>query len=475
MRKPLLIFALLLLSGSLLYFDALASSCMSQPPLYEAFKQADAVFTGTVVKMEKIKVKYDENEPEIENDIFHFQIIEAFKGVGGNTVQINAGGEEDNFYSDFTVGESLLIFADKDEKFFYSGACRRRQSLDFAADEIFFIREMLKGKPESQLYGSIKRGDTFPGTDKTRVTNLANIKITVESSEKRFATATDKNGIFRFNNLPQGKYNLKAIVPSTNGKLRGDEIVFTVAPDKKISYVDENHGYAIEDNYFLELIVKWDNNVSGNIYDAEGKTVKHACAALLPVDLANNRKDLTDKKSFDWECSDDFWLGGETPGQYILAIETFAPFGKQHKIRTFYPQALTVDKAQVFNIQAETQLNFNVKLPAEQTVHSIAGEVVWSNGVSLGEKATAVLTQFEKAANKDVWIYDEASTDESGKFVLQGFEKAEYWLHVGTTVEVTVNGEEKEIEVKAKPLKIKLNQNIDPLKIVLQMPEGIIK
>lgn len=455
-----------------------ACSCFAPPPLYESFKQSAAVFTGTVTKLEKVKVKDDKGESETTENIFHFQVAEAFKGVDGKTFKINAGANDNSCYSSFTIGDSFLIFAQKDNDSYYCGMCSRKESLERAQDEIFFIRELLAGKPESQIYGMVTRNDNFPGTDKPRVTRLSGVKVLVEGGKKILEKLTDKNGVFRFNNIPEGKYTVKAVV-SDEDEARGTEII-SVLPDKKIS-IDQGMGFDNSYNsFFADLSTGWNNHASGNIYDHLGNAVKHACVELLPVSLANSSKDLIDKKFYGNQCDNDFFVGSVTPGQYILAIETFAPFGERNKIRTFYPQALTADKAQILDIEANTELEFDIKLPIEQTVRDIKGEVVWSNGMPFDKDATALLTKVEKVAdrqdwiNSNEWFYDIEDTDE-GKFVLQGFENAEYWLHVFATVDVMINGEEKEIEVKANPFKIKLDKNIEPVKIVLQMPEGIIE
>lgn len=464
-----------LLLSSLFSTEILACSCSPKPPIYEVFKGGDAVFIGKVTKFEEIKTKEveEDEEYEVTNNIFHFQISEAFKGVKGKSLKINAGSKN-SCYSGFTVGETYLIYASKedDDEFHYSGYCSRSEVLEGAQHQLFFIREMLKGKPESQIYGSVVRYDTLPQTGESRRTNLQGIKVVVENDERRFETTTDKMGIFRFDKIPEGQYTVKPIAPDkyriffpTNEKIQ-------VTSDKKVGERDAIGIIEGYNSFFTEFTLGWKNELSGKIYDADGNPVKRACVKVLPVAAVNNAKDFTDSQDYDFDCKDNFSIIDVTPGSYVLAIETYAPLGKKNKIRTFYPQALTPDKAQIFNIEETSQLNFDIKLPASQTVRNIEGEVVWSNGISLGDNAWVELKETEISKGETDWNYERERTDTNGKFVLQAFENAEYWLHISTDADVIVNGEESEVEVKAKPIKIKSGKNNEKLKIVLQIPEG---
>lgn len=472
MKKLLFTFGFLLFANVLLSSNVRACSCGTEPPLYESFKNADAVFAGTVTKLEEIKIERD-YEIEDLNQIFYFQVSEAFKGVSGKTLKVNAGIKDFGCYSGFDVGDSYLVFATEGGEFYHAGGCSRYSELKFAQAEIFFIRELLKGKPESQIYGSVSRNDNFPGTEETRITYLPKIPVIIENDKKRFQAMTDKNGVYRFDNIPEGEYNIKPIVPPIHGKINNESTTISITRNKKVRFLDPTGLPSEAASHFLEFGVRWDNQVSGKIYDAEGRAAKYVCAKLLPVALANKQKSLTNKDDFEIDCDDEFDDGYKTPGDYVLVIETFAPFGKKNKIRTFYPNALTIEKAQVFDLKADSKFNFDIILPRAQNVRNIAGEVVWSNGVSLKDDAWAKLFASEIADDEKDWKYDSESTDASGKFVLQGFENADYWLHVSTTVEVIVDGEEKRIEVAAKPIKIKAGEAVEPLKIVLQLPDGV--
>lgn len=461
----------LLLLSPLFLTTVLACSCYSKPPIYKAYDDAEAVFVGKVTKHEK--VNFIEGEDDAVENIFHFQVIEAFKGVTGKSLKINAGMRNHSCYTGFAVGETYLIYASKDEEFYYSGFCSRSEKIEQSQHQLYFIREKLKSKPESQIYGSIVRNDSSSQTGEFVRTNIQGIKVVIKSEEKRFETMTDKMGVFRFNKIPEGFYNLKLIVPDKYKIFYHDSEKILVTADKKVF-----GGRGIGDieqynSYFTEFTLGWNNKLSGKVYDADGNSVKKACVKLLPLEAANSVKDLTSPSSYRWECRETFLIDNVTPGNYVLAIEFYAPFGGKNKIRYFYPQALTAEKAQVFNIEETSQFEFDIKLPASYTVRNIEGEVVWSNGVSLGNNiAWASLKESENSNGERDWDYHLESLDASGKFVLQAFENAEYWLHVTTYVDVINDGKKDRVEVKAKPIKIKAGKNNEKLKIVLQIPEG---
>lgn len=68
--------------------------------------------------------------------------------------------------------------------------------------------------------------------------------------------------------------------------------------------------------------------------------------------------------------------------------------------------------------------------------------------------------------------YGSIRTDESGKFELQVFENAEYWIHASTEINIIKDGEESETTIWSKPIKVKVGVKSEPVKIVFDLPEN---
>ncbi|MBC7795857.1 MAG: hypothetical protein H7Z37_03180, partial [Pyrinomonadaceae bacterium] len=158
-----------------------ACSCATPSPIYKDFKTANAVFAGKVISAKRVKrtVEDEGEKSEDEEMEYQFQVIEVFKNIKGKQVTINGGSVNSSCSREFDVGESYLIYAygENENSLGASLACGRTGILRYAQDQAVVIRDLLKGKAEPQIYGSIYRTDTMPQTLDDRTTYLANIKV----------------------------------------------------------------------------------------------------------------------------------------------------------------------------------------------------------------------------------------------------------------------------------------------------------
>jgi len=208
-----------------------ACSCHPLPSIYQAFKQSEAVFAGKILSTEDVKINgYTERHHRV-------QLLENFKGVTNKEISISAGVVESScFWGDYTVGESYLIYSySKDKGVFSAGkACSRIAALEDAEDQIFFIRELLKGKPEPQVYGRVVIQENDLQTNEVKEKALSGIEVQVKSDSKTVKTLSDQNGFYRFNNLPSEDYVLNPLVPVKYRAYFPDSENFAVLENKKI-------------------------------------------------------------------------------------------------------------------------------------------------------------------------------------------------------------------------------------------------
>jgi hypothetical protein len=478
----------LILAGLICFFAAIQSvnacSCYPQPAIYETFQNSSAVFTGKVLSfrdIEREEISEEDGKKEVfkfKERIFRFQILENLKGIKTKEVEVSVGPVQSSCYRGFTVGESYLIYADAEGEILSHSFCSRSEPLFSADTQLYFIREFLRGSKESQLYGSVSFVDTYPNSFRPRITKLEKIKVLL-TGKQNLEAITDKNGFYRFNNIPDGTYKLTAQsndsyityfpedydVKVENGKISYDIVGFRFSEFSGSVFADFNFG--------------WKNSVVVKVYDANGKPVKNAAVRLLPVNLPFEK--IRSNYILDTDDAGQFFCSNETPGKYYLTAEIFASFGQNDRIRIFYPQAETPDKASPIDLKAKDELSFDLILPAKYITREIRGQAVWSDGqpansasVSL-QKSEILVARNNDRVTTDIdevldHGFDWGFTDEQGNFVLQGFEGGEYWLHFENELEVIVNGEERDVEVKGKPVKIKIGKTNEPLKIILKKP-----
>ena len=488
----LLIFCLFLCLFSV--EQTFACTCMPLPPIYQAYQDADAVFIGKVISSNDIDDE-DREDYDGHDILFNFEVIESFKGVKGKKVTINRGTRSSSCYSGYTVGESYLVYAFGDSIYRYENSisykssgteiikgediyhqlsfCNRTSNLKDAQDQIYFIREMLKGKPEPQIYGSVARSDTDPQTFNWRNTYLEGIKVVLKGKKKRFETFTDKMGIYRFDSVPEDEYVLKPSPPSDYFVYFFSKHEIKVLSDKTVVSLERGYGEPYK-SFYADFSLGWDNGIEGRVVDSEGKPVERYVINLLPVSKANDEmKPEYTKNSPDHHGEKGkFWFYGRTPGKYVLAIEAYAPFENKDKKRFFYPLSDTVEKAKVFNFEATTKIeNLEVRLPFIQ--RDINAEIVWSDGTPIKEGVWAHLNKLETGDKKANVSFDWGSSDKNGKLTLQGFEGFEYWIHVEVTIWDFAGGRGKVAELSSKPIKVKIMKNNELLRIIIQKPVNL--
>jgi hypothetical protein len=125
----------------------------------------------------------------------------------------------------------------------------------------------------------------------------------------------------------------------------------------------------------------------------------------------------------------------------------------------YYPNTTELDQARQISIgENETVDEREIRLPPGYVVRQIEGVLVWPNGVPVSH-GWVCLTR-SKASSDDDKKYDCETTDELGRFSMQAFVGAEYWLH----------GESNSSE-KGEPIKITVQMLNEPFRLVLPHPK----
>jgi hypothetical protein len=164
-----------------------------------------------------------------------------------------------------------------------------------------------------------------------------------------------------------------------------------------------------------------------------------------------------------------------------LAAEVYAPLAPGvNPARTYYPQAAAPDKAEVITIGESGELSLDIKLLPGQVTRQIEGVVLWPDGTPVEENAHVFLEKLENSEDKMNVRYDLARAEGGGRFTIQAFEGAEYWLHARVgTLGLNFGSSKNDLwddglqELKARPVWLKVGRSNAQL-IIIPLPEGSV-
>ena len=454
----------LLLSVVLLLFPAsalttVACTCMAQLSPYQEFKNARAVFVGKAISSKDVSIteKIRDRTYTAYERIYEFSVDESLKGLKSSKVEINVGRIDSSCYQGFAVGESYLVYAHgESEKALYSQACSRTNMLIDAAGDLHYIHELLKGVPEPRVYGSVMRVDesVARGNAKRRVTAIAGIKIVIEGEGKRFEVETDQQGLFSFERIPDGQYTVSPVLPKSYMVYFPTEEKFVLGngdppPSERIQQGP---------SAYAGFSIGWNNRVSGRIVDSEGNVIKRAKVSVLKVHEPSPV--VLNRDEYDYHQDGEYEFYGLLPGRYLLSVEIRAPFLDTNKRTTlFYPTTDSLKNATEISIgESEEFQNTDIKFPAGYIVRAIEGMVVWPNGVPVSQ--AWVFLAAAKDSEDDDKKFDCEITDELGRFSLQAFVGAEYWVHGSS-----------QSSGRGEPIRIKVGKSNEPVKLVIPFPK----
>ncbi len=459
---------LLIILGPLFVGTAKGCPCEGDPPPpYAAMLGAKAVFVGTVTGFR------DDGEKNGEgNRIFQVRVDEKIKGISTKAVEVNAGYSSSMCFVGFKVGEAYLIYADGHGQMLSSGMCSRSGPLKSNMDELLFLRSFVKGKPEPRIYGSVRRAELEPKSNTILITYMPGFLVTVEGAGKKLQATSDKNGLFSFDDLPDGEYHVKVDAPSIYDD-RGLDWTVTLGSTPK-GYVAQ-----YEKASYVDFSLSWNNGIRGKILDAEGKPIQRAIVRLLAAEHASDKLTPNYQHISDYLGDDGkYVIGSRSPGRYVLVVELLTPFGVSgENYRQYFPNSFSPEKAEVLQIGAPDKRNLDLRLSGLIS-RTIEGIVTWPDGTPV-EGGNVLLDKLANVDDPKNTRYD-ITFPKEGKFSLQAFEGGDYWISVHGNYDSLRNKfPDKDYvrvnlsEIESTPVLVKVTKNMQPLKIVIPFPRSI--
>ncbi|HKE02989.1 MAG TPA: hypothetical protein VKE91_02965 [Blastocatellia bacterium] len=472
------------------------------PPACEAFNLAKAVFIGRVVNASQKReyVYGDEgdegDEPSVScSSELVFDVIESFSGARGRFMTVWENGGETCEGLDYTFGEVYLVYAYEgedeygDKKLWVGARTRSLGPISVSASdaqwkkesqrqpqkeydaELEFLRSVSrKTLSGARIYGEARSDQRIlDKNDKGRNGSLAGITIKVESERQSLEVKTDRDGKFEIQGLEPGVY--KVAPESLDGYV----------PVRSIGWMNYSKSWKKEVSLrncgCAQLIFELDPSakVDGRVFDAEGKPLAGVEVGLISEKWREEAEikdgDIKSFQTLDGKTDTDgkYKIEKVAPGRYLLGVNVTRPTPQSPYPRLFYPDVSDIKQAKVITVEPRKAAGpFDLRLTHKWEKHTIRGIVVWLDDTpAIGAKV-----QLRHPGDRLRRGYD-ATTDEQGKFILEGLKDYEYEIQVYWRN----NDEKASDEINKSPVgwmsatseveKLKITDNVKDLKIVL--------
>ena len=311
-----------------------AQDCVPAPGPSSLVKDSQTVFVGTVT---------DEN-----NGTYRFHITEAFKGVTGDTFEVEP--VPGMGFADFETGKQYLVFAytltlEDGTKYHLARGCGLTRELNYAQAALEQVRAEKNGERVASVYGMLMR--TFPETlrwDGSYERGLPGVAVRLQSGSKSYESKTDEYGVYEFKRLPPGTYQVSADLPPN--LTLSDRIL-----DKPPSSFELPRNSSFE--YDLDALPT--GRIRGRVVGPDGKPLAITSVELYGADLFALNRQGAFASQIEGKPFDFFHL---PPGDYFLVFnrQNFtSPDAPFH--RTFYLDAADVQGATPIHVADGQQIS----------------------------------------------------------------------------------------------------------------------
>jgi hypothetical protein len=290
------------------------------------------------------------------------QVEEPFKGSSkGEYFVLSQPGND--CAPKFKQGEHVLLYINPSSvpQVWVAFGCGRTRSLDFAKDDLMFLRALPNSADKSRFAGEVAlyENSVSDGFRRSRV--LPGVHVFFRSGNYSAEAVTNEDGVYEIYACPQGRYRVSMDIPKGlriyfpmvgGGERRRNSIKDLLSPEPTI---DMGKRTAAD----IDFVLVVDNQISGRVFDSAGKPVKDVCVQLTPIaEKASSYFNV-------FGCSKDdgsYLLKDMPPGQYLITAEPWAN-GRPQLPKVFYPGTTEPAVAGVVTIGVGEHLGgFNIRM-----------------------------------------------------------------------------------------------------------------
>lgn len=450
-----------------------ACTCGGHPSTCSAYSSADAVFIGTVGKVQSSAIVGDDGNEYPNGQAAHIQVEKVFKGLKDTEVIFRTGGSScDAFYEE---GQRWLFYAyyNKEHKSWSIRACDRSTLIENAADDLLYLQGLPGSALKTRISGVLEHFEDDPVKRFSRVKNLIGAKVKIIGEQKTYEVYTDKNGVYEIYGLPPGNYAVEPEVP-LGLKIRFP-IYFGDVDRSRLGKLQLS--LKAKSCSGVNYVYSADTSISGKVFGADGRVLPNVCVNVMPRD-----KPAAGNWSFD--CTDEngsYKIDEIPPGEYVIVanhdgkISAYEPF-----TTAYYPGVFERGKATVLAITDGASLtDYDIHIPFQEARRLIQGVLLFSDG----RPAAGEFVEFkaEKVGEKfDGEVH--TTTDSQGHFslpVLQGLSgslRGFMYTYKGEfancpQLDKLIDARGGHVpDVGTKPIKLEIDRDMEDVKLVFPFP-----
>lgn len=344
-----------------------ACTCVGPNSACAAFGHAAAAFVGTVTDLKRPS-RGEAAQEEYARPVATFAVEEAFAGVEGAQVSVEGGSGADCGYS-FDKGTRYLVYARRERGGgLYAGLCSRTMPAEGAADDIKFLRTLVRRRQSATISGRAGRWlMEWDAGGVRKVAPVEGVRVTAESRAGAHEAVIDERGRYELAGLPPGRYDV--VIHLREG--------LTVREPRRLVEAVAG-GCAAADFVVLD-----DGRVGGRVLDAEGRPVPGVTVTMVEADDKTPYSGSARHEPADAEGRYKF--SALPPGRYLLGVRLVPPARRDDPAaafpRTYYPGVARADEADVLELKAGEELaGRDLLLPPRLAESVIRVRVVWDDG-----------------------------------------------------------------------------------------------
>lgn len=363
-------------------FVGSACDCVAPGPACAYVTTAPVVFVGTPVYTND-----DQSGTFLQQTLYKFEVEEVFKGLPDGTKEVWIDpGSFTSCYAEYRLGAKLLVFASKhsgesgdstamtvaapgkktkplppgfDRKMpvYYAPECNGTRPAELAAADIAWLRSWKKGKTRARLYGEVLDDLRSP---------LEGATVTAKGKVDSLTTTTSADGIWTFDMVEAGKYQLNAELP--NYRLRWNPVVDV--PENACAY--------------FKLPMEGSGSISGIVLNTSHKPVAGIEVELVKVSGNDELSILPPARS---SVDGSFGFERLPTGDFAAGVNLkFLPSAGTPYEKTYLPGVHTLLEAQVIHIKSGQRISaLQLQLPQKMQRRTLKVHVVWPDGRSAGK------------------------------------------------------------------------------------------